>query len=79
LVLGGVDPAFAASPFKYYPLLNTSYWLIGVNDLKVGGQSIGVQGLRGIVDTGTSVIVGPKEHVDKILAHWDNPKSIDCN
>jgi hypothetical protein len=42
LVLGGVDTAYAASTFKYYPLLNTSYWLIGVDDLKVGGKSIGV-------------------------------------
>jgi len=49
LILGGYDPQYAASEFRYYPLLNSSYWLIGVDDLKVGGQSIGVKGLKGIV------------------------------
>lgn len=37
-----------------------------------------VANLKGIVDTGTSVIVGPKSLVDPILAKWANPKSIDC-
>lgn len=37
-----------------------------------------INNLKGIVDTGTSVIVGPKSLVDNILSRWDNPKSIDC-
>ena len=32
-----------------------------------------------MVDTGTSVLVGPKAIVDKLLSYWTNPKTIDCN
>lgn len=28
LILGGVDPSLAKTPFTYVPLSNTTYWLI---------------------------------------------------
>lgn len=50
-----------------------------MDDLHFDGVAMNVDNLSGIVDTGTSVIVGPKSIVDKILAKWDNPKAIDCD
>jgi len=80
LTLGGVDPKYAASPFVYYPLANATYWLIDMEEMSFDGQSIrDGEKFRGIVDTGTSVIVGPTDKVNKILAKFDNPKTIDCD
>lgn len=79
LVLGGVDPQYAASAFQYVPLSSESYWLIDMDDLKFDGLQMNISNLKGIVDTGTSVLVGPKAIVDKMLARFANPKAIDCD
>jgi cathepsin D len=69
LILGGYDPKFAKTDFKFYPLLNETYYIIGLNDFGVGNQSMGGnQTLVGIVDTGTSLIVGSTALVNQILA-----------
>jgi hypothetical protein len=47
--------------------------MIDMEDVTIDGVTIGASGLNAIIDTGTSAIVGPKVHVDKILAHFDNP------
>jgi hypothetical protein len=57
----------------YVPLANSTYWLIDMEDFAVDGVSLGVDNLKGIVDSGTSVIVGPKAIVDQILSRWENP------
>jgi len=68
LILGGYDPKFAKGDFKYYPLINETYYIIEVNDFGVGNQSLGNnQTLVGIVDTGTSLIVGSTALVNEIL------------
>lgn len=36
LVLGGVNPAYAASEFDYYPLVSETYWMIGTDNMKLG-------------------------------------------
>ena len=49
LILGGVDKSLAKEAFTYHPLSNTTYWLINMDDVKFGGQSLGVSNLKGIV------------------------------
>jgi len=71
--LGGVDPSYATSDFTYYPLSSASYWMVDMSDLKIDGVSIGASGLNAIIDTGTSAIVGPTAHVNKILEKFENP------
>lgn len=77
LVLGGVNKDYATSDFKYYSLLSDSYWLIPLDDVKLGGTSYKNGTLKGIVDTGTSVIVGPTELISPITAKF--PSTIDCS
>ena len=79
LVLGGVNTAYATTEFKYYPLLADTYWVIALQDVLVNGKSVRPAGvaLKGIVDTGTSVIVGPKDLIGNITAQL--PSTIDCN
>jgi cathepsin D len=73
-VLGGVNPDYAAENFKYYPLIAQNYWMIAVDKVTLGENSI--TALRGVVDTGTSVIVGPKSFVDPLIKGL--PANPDC-
>lgn len=65
MVLGGTDDALRTDEFNYYPLISETYWRIGVDSIKMGDYTIN-SGLSGIVDTGTSAIVGPKDVVAKL-------------
>jgi len=65
MILGGVDSSKAKTGFKYYPLTSETYWRIAVDSVNVGGKAITFKSaLSGIVDTGTSVLVGPKDAVN---------------
>lgn len=65
LVLGGVNPDYAASEWKYSPLISATYWMIQMDSMSLNG--VEVQSLGAIVDTGTSAIVGPKDLVGKLV------------
>lgn len=79
LVIGGVNKDYATTDFKYYSLLSDSYWLIPLEDIVINGTSYKPSNttLKGIVDTGTSVIVGPTELITPITSLF--PSTIDCN
>lgn len=79
LVLGGVNHDYHTTDFKYYNLLADTYWLVPLEDIVLNGTSFKPVGttLKGIVDTGTSVIVGPTDIIKKLTAGF--PSTIDCN
>lgn len=66
LVLGGVNPKYAAGDFKYYQLKMKNYWSLEMSDVIFNGTSYKVGNLLGIIDTGTSVIVGPTKVVEQM-------------
>lgn len=76
LVIGGVDPAYAKSEFKYYDLAMENYWFINMTGLSIGDYST-QDNLHAIVDSGTSVIVGPKDIINKMTAQL--PATLDCS
>eukprot|EP01017_Pseudomicrothorax_dubius_P042565 TRINITY_DN6971_c0_g1_i3.p2 TRINITY_DN6971_c0_g1~~TRINITY_DN6971_c0_g1_i3.p2 ORF type:complete len:208 (-),score=53.93 TRINITY_DN6971_c0_g1_i3:149-772(-) len=76
LVIGGVNPAYAASEFRYFPLSSQTYWAIGLDDIKLDDTSYGVQDMVAIVDSGTSLIAGDKKIIDKMKAKF--PTQINC-
>jgi Eukaryotic aspartyl protease len=64
LVLGGVNPKYYTGQFKYYSLKMANYWSLALDDIIFNGTSYKISSnLLGIVDTGTSVIVGPTKVV----------------
>lgn len=65
LVLGGVDSKFYEGDIKYYDLLSETYWVAPMESISVNGNTIKVG--RGIMDTGTSLIVGSKTIIQPIL------------
>lgn len=82
LVLGGADPKYATEPFKYYPLKYQNYWSLQMDDIIFNGTSYKVSSdLLGIIDTGTSVIVGPTHVVEKMTAGFGpgKQKQVDCS
>lgn len=82
LVLGGVNSKYYTGDFKYYPLSATDYWRVEMTDVIFNGTSYKVGSkLTGIIDTGTSVIVGPSKVVDDMTKGFGpgKEKQVDCN
>jgi len=67
LVLGGVDTAAYTGDFEYVPLSSETYWEVKLDGVKVGGNAM-TTAVKAIVDSGTSLLAGPKDEVTKIAA-----------
>lgn len=82
LVLGGVNSKYYTGSFKYYPLKYLLYWAIALDDIVFNGTSYKVQSdLLGIVDTGTSVLVGPSKVVENMTKAFGpgKEKQVNCS
>lgn len=86
LVLGGTDQQYYTGDFSYIPVAKAAallpYWLVSASDIKVGGESIKacnfLIGCEMVVDTGTSILAGPVNAVNKLIAPIGNV-SEDCS
>lgn len=67
LVLGGVDPKHYTGEFVTVPLTSETYWQIAMDDMEIDGKSVSST-KHAIVDSGTSLLAGPKSEVAKIAA-----------
>jgi hypothetical protein len=56
MVLGGVNPAYNATAFTYYPVSLKAWWTLNASSVTLGNRTMNLNTV--IVDTGTSVIVG---------------------
>ncbi|XP_042991015.1 cyprosin-like isoform X2 [Carya illinoinensis] len=68
LVFGGVDPKHFKGDHTYVPVTKKGYWQFEIGDFLLGGHSTGVceGGCAAIVDSGTSLLVGPTPIVTEI-------------
>jgi len=68
LVLGGVDESLYTGEINYLPVSKKAYWQVSMDGMTVGGDSNMAckGGCEVVMDTGTSLIVGPKEQVNAI-------------
>ena len=81
IVLGGINTAYNTTPFSYYKLSKERYWEILMDDIIFNGTSYKVNPvLTGIIDTGTSVIVGPTKVVENMTKGFGSgkEKQVDC-
>lgn len=71
LSLGGPDSSYYSGDIAYTPVLRHSklnkligdgHWVILASDIKIGGNSTGITAEM-VVDTGTSLLAGPADHV----------------
>ncbi|XP_076987105.1 napsin-A [Tamandua tetradactyla] len=64
LVLGGSDPMHYIPPLTFVPVTVPAYWQIHMERVQVAtGLMLCARGCAAILDTGTSVITGPKEEI----------------
>jgi len=66
LSFGGIDKEKFTGDLTYVPLTNESYWQISMESMKFGDDSVVSSPIRAIVDSGTSLLAGPKDAVDQI-------------
>lgn len=75
LSLGGPDRSHYVGDITYAPIAHDSkvqkmigggHWVISASDIKIGGNSTGITTAM-VVDTGTSLLAGPSEHVALIV------------
>jgi len=78
LTLGGVNKNLSKNDWKYVNLTETDYWLIKIDKITVGDTKIAVDSIRGIVDTGTSALVGDSSIVG-LITKLIPSVSIDCS
>jgi cathepsin D len=80
LLLGGTDPQYYTGDFVYSQVVFPSYWLVGADYLAVGGNIVYVCDFTcpTVIDTGTSIIVGPPYILDPMVNAIGNV-SLDCS
>jgi len=81
LILGGVDKDYFIGDISYHTLVQDNYWLILLADLSISGKSFKPYGLplKGIVDTGTSLIVGSADVINPLLDYLNLDQQVDCS
>jgi len=84
LVIGGTDPNHYTGDFVNVPLKSEDYWRIALDGITYGGESVDSSTKSAIIDSGTSLLAGPKSVVSalqkKIGAKCIGPECIvDCN
>jgi len=67
LTLGGSDPAHYSGDITYVPVDREGYWQITMDSMSTGGNTVGCDGgCTAIVDTGSSLMVGPSAETNAI-------------
>uniref|UniRef100_A0A8C4FCD0 pepsin A n=1 Tax=Dicentrarchus labrax TaxID=13489 RepID=A0A8C4FCD0_DICLA len=67
VTFGGVDSNHYHGSITWIPLSNELYWQITVDSVTVNGQVVACNGgCQAIVDTGTSLVVGPQSSISNI-------------
>ncbi|KPP65830.1 pepsin A-like [Scleropages formosus] len=67
VIFGGIDPSYYTGNIYWIPLTSDSYWQITMDSVIINGNTVAcANGCQAIVDTGTSVIVGPSSDIQNI-------------
>ena len=71
LVIGGVDTSLYEPPLHYHKVVEQYYWTIQADKILVGGEDLGLcNKCKVVVDTGTSLITGPYDDLQKLLGYF---------
>lgn len=67
LLLGGTDPDYYTGDIVYHDLSSATYWTIEIDSINVDGMDYTNSSTRtAIVDSGTSLLVGPTDVVEEL-------------
>jgi hypothetical protein len=66
---GSTVSSLYTGSFAYVPVTQQTYWSVAIESVLVNNKAVAcTSGCKGIVDTGTSVIVGPTSQVNALLS-----------
>ncbi|XP_046896019.1 pepsin A-like [Hypomesus transpacificus] len=69
VVFGGIDSNYYSGQLTYIPLTSETYWQISMDSVIINGNVVACSGgCQAIVDTGTSLIVGPTSDISNMNA-----------
>jgi len=66
LLFGGIDKAHYTGELVDVPLTSETYWQVSLDAMKFGSTPIVSTAQKAIIDSGTSLLAGPKEQVDAL-------------
>lgn len=67
LIIGGSDKTLYKDPMHFIPLTEIGYWQVNMVQLAIGnGYVLCKRGCATILDSGTTLIVGPQDEVHKL-------------
>nr|ABY87034.1 pepsinogen A1 [Epinephelus coioides]ABY87036.1 pepsinogen A1 [Epinephelus coioides] len=67
VVFGGIDSSHYTGQVTWVPLTSATYWQIKMDGVKINGQTVACAGgCQAIIDTGTSLIVGPTNDINNM-------------
>ncbi|XP_039656929.1 pepsin A-like [Perca fluviatilis] len=67
VVFGGVDSSHYTGQINWIPLSSATYWQISMDSVTINGQTVACSGgCQAIIDTGTSLIVGPTSDINNM-------------
>ena len=70
LVVGGIDSSLYEGKIHYNKVVDPYYWTIVADKILVGGEDLGIcKKCKVVVDTGTSLITGPYDDLEKLLCN----------
>lgn len=65
MTIGGVDANDYVGGMVWLPVIDKAYWLVSLNSVRLGSRQVAGES-EVILDTGTSLIAGPKDAVNRI-------------
>ncbi|XP_036623195.1 chymosin-like [Trichosurus vulpecula] len=67
LILGAIDSSYYTGSLHWVPVTVEGYWQFTVDSITINDEVVACQdGCQAILDTGTSLLVGPSQGIDKI-------------
>jgi hypothetical protein len=77
MILGGTDSTYYTGNITYVPLLQEDYYMVNIDNLTFNGTAYGKTNMWGIVDTGTSLLVGNPGWIASLLEAF--PGTVTCD
>ncbi|XP_036384652.1 pepsin A-like isoform X2 [Megalops cyprinoides] len=85
VTFGGIDPSYYTGSIVWIPLSSETYWQITMDSVTINGNTVACNGgCQAIVDTGTSLIVGPNNDISNInqgvgASVYNGDARVNCN
>lgn len=76
VIFGGSDlKKYSKGDVDYINLVSTGYWSVDLTKIIVNGEKVNLQSKIAILDTGTSLLIGPDREVQEILGKISKGKN----